>query len=109
MQVTFPLVLDCYEFCTAEYKTVLEGPRGAEALIDEHRAGISKRQRLEQAAKARRCLPLFISCGHHGAHLACCGGLDAAMVHKMLIEVAARCSDLTSALQQPFTVRDDVS
>ena len=53
MQVTFPLVLDCYEFCTAEYKTMLEGPRGAEALIDEHRAGISKRQKLEQAAKAR--------------------------------------------------------
>ena len=34
---------------------MLEGPRGAEALIDEHRAGISKRQKLEQAAKARRC------------------------------------------------------
>ncbi len=57
LQVTFPLVLDCYDFCTAEYKAVLAGPRGAEALIDEHRAGISKRQRLEQAAKARHCLP----------------------------------------------------
>ncbi len=51
-------MLDCHDFCTAEYKAVLAGPRGAEALIDEHRAGISKRQKLEQAAKARRCSPL---------------------------------------------------
>jgi hypothetical protein len=54
LQVTFPLVLDCYEFCTPEYKSVLDGPRGAEAQIEEHRAGISKRQKQEQAAKVRR-------------------------------------------------------
>ncbi len=47
-------MLDCYEFCTPEYKSVLDGPRGAEAQIEEHRAGISKRQKQEQAAKVRR-------------------------------------------------------
>ena len=53
--MTFPLVLDCYDFCTAEYQAQLRGPRNAENAIEEHKAGIAKRQKLEANAKVRHC------------------------------------------------------
>lgn len=51
-QVTFPLMLDCYDLCTPEYQAQLRGPREAENSIEEHKAGIAKRQKLEANAKA---------------------------------------------------------
>ena len=50
-QVSFPMVLDCYDYCTPEYQKVLQGPRGAENAIEEHKAGIAKRQKLVANAK----------------------------------------------------------
>jgi hypothetical protein len=53
-QVAFPLVLDVYEFCSAELKKELEGPREAARAAADRAAG------LEKAAKvgAPRRLPL---------------------------------------------------
>jgi len=45
--VTFPLVLDVYEFCTDELKKELEGPREAAREAADRAAG------LEKAAKVR--------------------------------------------------------
>ena len=46
-QVSFPLVLDVYEFCTDELKKELEGPREAAREAADRAAG------LEKAAKVR--------------------------------------------------------
>lgn len=48
----FPLVLDCYEFCTDEYKKELEGPRKAIQAIEDKKAGILKAER-DKARKER--------------------------------------------------------
>jgi len=47
-QVAFPLVLDVYEFCSAELKKELEGPREAARAAADRAAG------LEKAAKVAR-------------------------------------------------------
>lgn len=45
-KVTFPLVLDVYEFCSDELKATLEGPRLAQKGADDARAMASKRPKL---------------------------------------------------------------
>ena len=68
-QVNFPLVLDCYEFCTDEYKKVLDKPREAIKAIEDKKAGIAKAERdkarkerdeKEEAAKATKKRPLQV-------------------------------------------------
>lgn len=49
MQVAFPMLLDCYEYCTEEYRKELDGPRAAAAAID------SKRIEASRASKAQVC------------------------------------------------------
>ncbi len=41
-QVAFPLNLDCYEFCTEEYKKELEGPRAAWDEAQERKLAAAK-------------------------------------------------------------------
>ena len=36
------MLLDCYEFCTEEYKKELDGPRAAAAAIDSRRIEASR-------------------------------------------------------------------
>lgn len=48
--MNFPLVLDCYEFCSDEYKKELEGPRQAYQHVEDKKAGIEKLKK-EQARK----------------------------------------------------------
>ena len=50
MQVNFPLVLDCYEFCSDEYKKELDLPRQAYHQVEDKKAGIEKLKK-EQARK----------------------------------------------------------
>jgi ubiquitin carboxyl-terminal hydrolase 14 len=47
-KVTFPLVLDMYEFCSEALKTALEGPRLAAKEAEDAKAGlVAKRQKIE--------------------------------------------------------------
>ena len=44
-QVNFPLVLDCYEFCSDEYKRELQGPREAYQQVEDKKAGVEKQKK----------------------------------------------------------------
>lgn len=52
LQVTFPLILDCYEFCSEEYKKELEGPREAYKQIEDRKAGLIKRKKAAERKAA---------------------------------------------------------
>lgn len=44
-QVNFPTVLDCYEFCSDEYKKELDAPREAYQQVEDKKAGIEKQKK----------------------------------------------------------------
>ena len=52
LQVNFPLVLDCYEFCSEEYKRELDGPREAVQLLGDRRAGIARQKKATERKAA---------------------------------------------------------
>ena len=44
--------MDCYEFCSAEYKRELDGPREAMKLVEDRKAGIAKQKRASECKAA---------------------------------------------------------
>lgn len=39
------MILDCYEFCSEEYKKELDGPREAYQQVEDKKAGIEKQKK----------------------------------------------------------------